>query len=858
MTLSNQQNSRTIIAHTLYPNASSEGQFGFVKPVAELIGDKLVEVTPESFCHTMKVFITNQYDDLERRYPNRELFKLTVTPNDRPSQTVDPAFTSKYVAIAKRAEPLKPRDVFEIIDAPLPAPNQRNIDHLQNPPGTRYIFINDGTFVYGPMKWSARADTSTSINIGFIDAPLPGIKLAPSQIYRVPTKAARKRFIPVQDSATSRHLVNTMDLLADGEPYDYATDEEIVKFCAKLASENSKPIDRATLEILLAGLSKLPASSVPMAKERLERLPRIMANSVELQDSIYRNMSDYLKGEAGMSIVARYVEHNERHFVSHIAQKYEGEINDRVASLKRTLDDTTKQVERLEQNRQALLREVDHLMSDGIAEAQEKLKQEQARVDEALAEKRQSLATLDADIMARHNLSGDLVTADAIASRVEELRAQEANLRDEVEKLRLLQSEMEKELTNSESALRAKLATLRPYFAAMGGSAPATAAAPAPAPVHHATANDMLPHVTIATHAVLQAPTVLERQRFVVSEIRRRLGKRGRPMSDAQIANLLVCTQQSMLTFFAGLPGIGKTTLARLLAVVQNVAPRLKEVPVARGWMSQKELIGFHNPLADRFQPSATGLYPYLKALDAEHDTGSQAMSYILLDEANLSPIEHYWSAFMGMTDTHGNRTLQIGQETIRIPEHLRFIGTINYDGTTEPLSPRILNRAPIIMIESQGLDDETTENVQESEHQPLPLAYEEMNALFGNERRNGPDLSRQEKPVYEQLRAVLSEINPALGRPLAISPRKEIAVRNYCDKARALMLDHGDLAALDLAILQHILPSVRGNGTAFAQRLEKLRDTLSATGLRKSPAFIEQMIENGNQEMHSYDFFCW
>jgi hypothetical protein len=329
-------------------------------------------------------------------------------------------------------------------------------------------------------------------------------------------------------------------------------------------------------------------------------------------------------------------------------------------------------------------------------------------------------------------------------------------------------------------------------------------------------------------------------------------------MSDAQIANVLVSTQQSMLTFFAGLPGIGKTTLARLLAVVQDVSPRLKEVPVARGWTSQKELIGFHNPLANRFQPSGTGLYPFLKALDAEENVTAQAMSYVLLDEANLSPIEHYWSAFMGMTDVHGNRLLQVGQDTIRIPEHLRFIGTINYDGTTEPLSPRILNRAPIIMIDSEGIDNEPVDNDDVPQRQSLPLSFDEMQALFGNERRNGPDLSRHEKPVFEKLRAALTETNPQLGRPLAISPRKEIAVRNYCDKARALMLDVGELAALDLAVLQHILPSVRGNGTAFALRLENLRDALSSAGLRKSPAFIQQMIESGNQEMHSYDFFCW
>lgn len=69
-----------------------------------------------------------------------------------------------------------------------------------------------------------------------------------------------------------------------------------------------------------------------------------------------------------------------------------------------------------------------------------------------------------------------------------------------------------------------------------------------------------------------------------------------------QVANLLISTQQSFITFLAGMPGVGKTSLARLLADIQEISPkRLTEVAVGRGWTAQKDLIGFYNPLTSRF-----------------------------------------------------------------------------------------------------------------------------------------------------------------------------------------------------------------------------------------------------------------
>ncbi|EXB29760.1 hypothetical protein J540_4219, partial [Acinetobacter baumannii 1440422] len=183
------------------------------------------------------------------------------------------------------------------------------------------------------------------------------------------------------------------------------------------------------------------------------------------------------------------------------------------------------------------------------------------------------------------------------------------------------------------------------------------------------------------------------------------------------LVNLLIYTQQSFVTFLAGLPGVGKTSLSRLFIDGQGLTNRFKEVSVARGWTSQKDLIGFFNPLANRFQPSQTGLYEFFHALNEESKKKQKdnAMAYILLDEANLSPIEHYWASFMGMTDSKKHMELKLGQDTIKIPKHLRFLATINYDSTTEPLSPRIIDRAPIIVLDSSYNDSDFKNSFEET-----------------------------------------------------------------------------------------------------------------------------------------------
>ncbi|MEB0164946.1 hypothetical protein QN360_18795, partial [Glaciimonas sp. CA11.2] len=307
----------------------------------------------------------------------------------------------------------------------------------------------------------------------------------------------------------------------------------------------------------------------------------------------------------------------------------------------------------------------------------------------------------------------------------------------------------------------------------------------------------------------------------------------------------------------SGLPGAGKTSLSRLLASSQFLKSRFNEISVGRGWTSQKDLIGFYNPLVNKFQASNSGMYEFLLALKNESEESIVSpMAYILLDEANLSPIEHYWSAFFGMTDSDGVKSLTLGNDNVVIPPYLRFLATINHDGTTEPLSPRTIDRAPFIVMENHTLFQDDTVAVQDLAN-VFPLSSSDMELLFGNEAMV-PAFNEMEDPIFKSIRQVLLDPASERGRPIIISIRKENSMRQYCHKARALMNFDSDLIALDYAVLQHVLPLIRGAGTKFAKRLEALLNIFKEQKLTRSEQYLTRMINFGAAELHSYDFFCW
>lgn len=314
------------------------------------------------------------------------------------------------------------------------------------------------------------------------------------------------------------------------------------------------------------------------------------------------------------------------------------------------------------------------------------------------------------------------------------------------------------------------------------------------------------------------------------------------------IDNLLISIHQNTLTLFAGLPGTGKTSLVRILLNVLAPKERIREVAVARGWTSQRDLIGFHNPLSKGFHPSPTGVYSLLKQLDWETSNDmylNSPLGYILLDEANLSPLEHYWSTFYNLTDSYASRSaflkINVGEnETISYPNNLRFIGTINYDQTTEEISSRVLNRANIIRMNPRALD---IDNLSINEVENLHLSFKQTIDFFElidfsmEQKAISMDIDSESK--YKEIKKIFE------GLKIYISPRVEIGIKRYFGIARKLMYEENK--PLDYCIAQRLLPLINVQGTNARKKLSDLLSVLKTNKYEISTKILEEIIQTGN-----------
>lgn len=324
------------------------------------------------------------------------------------------------------------------------------------------------------------------------------------------------------------------------------------------------------------------------------------------------------------------------------------------------------------------------------------------------------------------------------------------------------------------------------------------------------------------------------------------------------IINIFICVSQSFLTIFAGNPGTGKTSICNILGYSLGLnlferdgkgLNRFIEVSVERGWSSKRDLIGYFNPLTRTYDKSNGKIYDALKLLDAECKTEqkSEYPFYILLDEANLSPIEYYWAAFMSIADDNKDRfTINIGEdEDIQIPETLHFLATINNDQTTEPLSPRLLDRAWVIKLPEIAMDYDDKPNLKDGFKEIF--SWKQIKDLFVENT-----VDEIKKDYIDVLDSIYSSFNNA---GLSVSPRIKQSIRKYISVAQKLMDSErnnaqGEEVAIDFAVLQKLLPKINGNVNDFKKLFTELRAICRENHLFRTQAAIKKMEEQQERNM--------
>ncbi len=336
----------------------------------------------------------------------------------------------------------------------------------------------------------------------------------------------------------------------------------------------------------------------------------------------------------------------------------------------------------------------------------------------------------------------------------------------------------------------------------------------------------------------------------IASILCEKLNEAGRVVSKDEAYNYLISVTQNYITVFAGEPGTGKTSLCKLLAKALGLYDsRFAEILVERGWTSSKDLIGYYNPLTKEIEKTQPRFSDCMQQLSIENEQDMvQAPYFVLLDEANLSPIEFYWSNFNYYCDDPCHQMVSYSNgERYEFGAELKFLATINYDQTTTDLSPRFLDRAWVISMNSVSVDaiiGNLTDDSKVSNNGEV-ISLKALNNVFDWQNFKDKKMNQITKTRLDRIVDKMKE-----GRHI-ISARSLHAICHYYLVAEEYMSSKE--VALDYAVSQKILPCISGNGKKYGEFLVGLMSICKENQLNRSANIISKILERSEHEFYGF-----
>ena len=317
-----------------------------------------------------------------------------------------------------------------------------------------------------------------------------------------------------------------------------------------------------------------------------------------------------------------------------------------------------------------------------------------------------------------------------------------------------------------------------------------------------------------------------------ITNIKNYIAAKGFSYEDGLVENFYLSLKSKPFVILAGTSGTGKTRLVKLFAEAVGATTangRYKMVSVRPAWSDSSDLFG-HVDLNGKFIPGA--IIDFVK--QAEID--SNRPYFLCLDEMNLARVEYYLSDVLSVIETrdfvgatiqsdplvsdtyYGSDLAAAGRYgTVRLPENLYIIGTVNMDETTFPFSRKVLDRANTIEFSYVDL-------IPNFDELPLvvPQAMNLSNAFLKTEYLLlGQCVSESE--AVNSYCFELQKINRVLQKASAhvgYRVRDEIVFYLLNNKKHDLIAEN---AAMDNELMQKILPRIQGSSASVKAMLCEL-----------------------------------
>jgi hypothetical protein len=247
-------------------------------------------------------------------------------------------------------------------------------------------------------------------------------------------------------------------------------------------------------------------------------------------------------------------------------------------------------------------------------------------------------------------------------------------------------------------------------------------------------------------------------------------------------------------------------------------------IPVQSNWTDRTELFGYFNQIEGRYAST-----PLLRLIRDAMDNPNVPF-FLILDEMNLSKVEHYFSDFLSCLESRICRDSEVEQEPIQLhnrgefveaddplleevparlflPLNLYVTGTVNVDETTYMFSPKVLDRANVIEFNDVELGH--LEGAEGATHSDFALrtvpTYAAYRPVTATDYVNAPSAVKQ---MLEALVAILKPHSLHFGYRVA----QEVA--RFVNLAREHIGDTETVitAAADVQIVQKVLPKFSGS----------------------------------------------
>lgn len=314
-------------------------------------------------------------------------------------------------------------------------------------------------------------------------------------------------------------------------------------------------------------------------------------------------------------------------------------------------------------------------------------------------------------------------------------------------------------------------------------------------------------------------------------------------------------------TLLGGAPGSGKSSLAKLYAMAllgdgedMNLREGFLTIDVNPAWVEPDDVLGYWN-LNTKYIPASTGLVPFLQG-----SISSDKVRMVCLEEMNLARVEHYFANFMQVFTREENERYLPGipqqenstnpEESLQIVASLRFVGTNNFDETTQNFSARFYDRCNY--IELQRVETKPfSKGLPKIDRKRFAFGVSWQTYKSWIEDNPSPDSLEKSSNNEKGVKDIYTALTPSLNAlRIAPSRRVENDILTYIvnrpfspewDDDRKNLQDL-QIAALDEAIAQRVLPRYQINHLRDEKAArEKLIEQFQSFGMTLSKSVLEE-----------------